>query len=132
MGSTAPAILPVPANSVVQHLAVQSGKDAKLRLINLANLSGQGGPGHVGGEVGAVINVPQGGVVLTQPAVWVNPTDATTWVFIVNSNGASGLQLVLDVNGNPSLVSRWQNGQGGTSPIVAKSWPSGMWRIRSW
>ena len=121
VGSTAPAILPVPANSDVQHLAVQSGKDAKLRLINLANLSGQGGPGHVGGEVGAVINVPQGGVVLTQPAVWVNPADATTWVFIVNSNGASGLQLALDVNGNPSLVSRWQNGQGGTSPTVANN-----------
>src|SRR5439155_25584095 len=64
---------------------------------------------------------PQGGVVLTQPAVWVNPADATTWVFIVNSNGASGLQLVLDVNGNPSLVSRWQNGQGGSSPIVANN-----------
>src|SRR5439155_1183826 len=64
---------------------------------------------------------PQGGVVLTQPAVWVNPADATTWVFIVNSNGASGLQLALDVNGNPSLVSRWQNGQGGTSPTVANN-----------
>ena len=84
LGSTAPAILPVPANSSVQHLAVQSGKDAKLRLINLANLSGQGAPGHVGGEVGAIINVPQGGVVLTQPAVWVNPGDGSTWVFVVN------------------------------------------------
>src|SRR5207253_5677509 len=124
LGSTAPAILPVPANSTVQHLAVQSGKDSKLRLINLANLSGQGGPGHVGGEVGSltnVINVPQGGVVLTQPAVWINPADGTTWVFVVNSNGASGLQLVFDVNGNPSLSLRWQNVQGGTSPIVANN-----------
>jgi uncharacterized protein YegP (UPF0339 family) len=121
LGSTAPAILPVPANSSVQHLAVQGGKDAKLRLINLANLSGQGGPGHLGGEVGAVINVPQGGVVLTQPAVWVNPADSTTWVFVVNSNGASGLQLIFDVNGNPSLSPRWQNVQGGTSPIVANN-----------
>src|SRR5947207_8492964 len=124
LGSTAPAILPVPANSTVQHLAVQSGKDSKLRLLNLANLSGQGGPGHVGGEVGTltnVINVPQGGVVLTQPAVWVNPADSTTWVFVVNSNGASGLQLVFDANGNPSLSPRWQNVQGGTSPIVANN-----------
>jgi hypothetical protein len=121
LGSTAPAILPVPVTSSVQHLAVQSGKDANLRLINLANLSGQGGPGHVGGEVGTVINVPQGGVVLTQPAVWVNPADSTTWVFVVNSNGASGLQLIFDVNGNPSLSPRWQNVQGGTSPIVANN-----------
>ena len=116
-----PAILPVPANSSVQHLAVQSGKDAKLRLINLANLSGQGGPGHVGGEVGAIINVPQGGVVLTQPAVWVNPADGSTWIFVVNGNGASGLRLVVDVNGNPSLVPQWQNAQGGTSPVVANN-----------
>ena len=121
LGSTAPAILPVPANSLVQHLAVQSGKDSKLRLLNLANLSGQGGPGHLGGEIGAIINVPQGGVVLTQPAVWVNPADNTTWVFVVNSNGASGLQLTLDVNGTPSLAPRWQNVQGGTSPIVANN-----------
>src|SRR6266540_4284216 len=121
LGSTAPAILPVPANSIVQHLAVQSGKDSKLRLINLANLSGQGGPGHVGGEVGTVINVPQGGVVLTQPAVWVNPADSSTWVFVVNGNGASGLQLIIDVNGNPSLSPRWQNVQGGSSPVVANN-----------
>jgi hypothetical protein len=121
LGSTAPAILPVPANSIVQHLAVQSGKDAKLRLINLANLSGQGGPGYVSGEIGPVISVPQGGVVLTQPAVWINPADGTTWVFVVNSNGASGLQLIVDVNGNPSLAPRWQNVQGGTSPVVANN-----------
>src|SRR5207237_8172031 len=121
LGSTAPAILPVPANSTVQHLAVQSGKDSKLRLLNLANLSGQGGPGHVGGEVGAIINVPQGGVVLTQPAVWVNPADGSTWTFVVNSNGASGLRLNFDANGNPSLVPQWQNVQGGTSPVVANN-----------
>ncbi len=121
LGSTAPAILPVPANSSVQHLAVQGGKDAKLRLINLANLSGQGGPGQVGGEIGAIINVPQGGVVLTQPAVWVNPADGSTWIFVVNGNGASGLRLVVDVNGNPSLATQWQNAQGGTSPVVANN-----------
>jgi hypothetical protein len=100
---------------------VQGGKDAKLRLLNLANLSGQGGPGHVGGEIGAIINVPQGGVVLTQPAVWVNPADASTWIFVVNSNGASGLRLNFDGNGNPSLVPQWQNVQGGTSPVVANN-----------
>jgi hypothetical protein len=121
LGSTAPAILPVPANSAVQHLAVQGGKDAKLRLLNLANLSGQGGPGHLGGEIGAIINVPQGGVVLTQPAVWVNPADGSTWTFVVNGNGASGLRLNFDANGNPSLATQWQNVQGGTSPVVANN-----------
>ena len=103
LGSTAPAILPAPANSSVQHLAVQSGKDGALRLLNLDNLSGQGGPGHMGGEVGAVINVPQGGEVLTQPAVWVNPNDGSTWVFVANDSGISGLKLTLDASHTPLL-----------------------------
>jgi Big-like domain-containing protein/PQQ enzyme-like repeat protein/putative pyrroloquinoline-quinone-binding quinoprotein len=121
VGSTAPAILPVPANSRVQHLAMQSGKDAKIRLLDLANLSGQGGPGHTAGEAAAVINVPQGGGVLSQPAVWINPADDSTWVFIVNGNGASALRLAIDGSGNPSLVAQWAIGQGGTSPIVASA-----------
>ena len=121
LGSTAPAILPVPANSKVQHLAVQGGKDSKLRLLDVANLSGLGGPGNVGGEIGLIINVPQGGVVLSQPAVWVNPADASTWVFVVNASGASGLRLNFDASGNPSLAPQWQNAQGGTSPVVANN-----------
>jgi len=121
LGSTAPAILPVPAASRVQHLAVQGGKDAKLRLINLADLSGSGGPGHLGGEIGAIIDVPQGGMVKTQPAVWVNPTDASTWVFVVNSNGAAGLKLVFDAAGNPSLATQWHNSTSGASPLVANN-----------
>lgn len=119
LGSTAPAILPVPANSLVRRLAVQGGKDAKLRLLNLDDLSGQGGPGHTGGEIGAVINVPQGGGVLTQPAVWVNPVDGSTWVFVANNSGIAGLQLSVDGSGTPHLLTVWQNTSGGTSPIVA-------------
>src|SRR5207237_4411847 len=45
----------------------------------------------------------------------------STWIFVVNGNGASGLRLVVDVNGNPSLVPQWQNAQGGTSPVVANN-----------
>jgi outer membrane protein assembly factor BamB len=119
LGSTAPALLPVPNTSKVQNLAVQSGKDAKLRLLNLDDLSGQGGIGHTGGEVGSVINVPQGGQVLTAPAVWVNPADNATWVFVANSRGISGLKLTVAGGGIPGLSSQWQLGAGGTSPIVA-------------
>jgi len=121
LGSTAPAIVPVPANSNVQRLAVQGGKDNKLRLINLSNLSGQSGPGKTGGEVQAAFNVPQGGNVLSQPAVWVDPTDGSTWVFVTTGSGASALKLFIDANGNPTLVSQWQNATGGTSPIVANN-----------
>jgi len=118
LGSTAPAILPVLPGSKVPHLAVQSGKDAKLRLLDLDDLSGAGGPGHVGGEL-QKIGVPQGGGVLTAPAVWSNPVDGSVWVVVANGNGISGLQATVDGLGNPSLASRWTDPTGGTSPIVA-------------
>ena len=127
LGSTAPAILPVPPNSNVQHLAVQAGKDGLLRLLDLGNLSGQGGPGHTGGEVGTlsnVIPVPQTGPVLTQPAVWVNPADGTTWVFVTNANGTSALRLQIDGSGNPSLVQQWIStspGNGPSSPLIVNN-----------
>jgi len=105
---------------------VQSGKDSRLRLINLANLSGLGGPGHLMGDpstlqVGSIVNLLQGGTVLSQPAVWVNPADGTTWVFVVNNNGSAAYKLVFDGSGNPSLVLQWNNGTGGTSPLIANN-----------
>ncbi len=120
LGSTAPAILPVPITSTVQNLAVQGGKDAKLRLLNLANLSGQGGTGKTGGEI-ELINVPQGGEVLTQPAVWVNPSDHSTWVFVANDNGIAGLKVTLNGSHVPHLTPMWHHGNGGTSPIIANN-----------
>ena len=116
LGSTAPAILPVTDTRKVQNLAVQGGKDQMLRLLNLDNLSGHGGPGFTGGEVGAPIPVPQAGQVLTTPTVWTNPADGSTWVFVVNNIGASALQVVYDASGNPSLSLKWKNtnvGQNG-------------------
>jgi PQQ-like domain len=121
VGSTALAILPVPpATSAVQHLGVQGGKDAKLRLLNLQDLSTHGGPGTTGGEL-SIIAVPQGGGVVSQPAVWINPADSKTWVFVVNGSGASGLRVDFDSGGNPSLTSVWHNGQSGTSPVIANN-----------
>jgi outer membrane protein assembly factor BamB len=119
LGSTAPAILPVPANSAIKNLALQSGKDGKIRLLNLDNLSGQGGPGHTGGEVGTPIRVPQGGEVLTAPAVWVNPADGATWAFVANDGGFSGLKLSVDASGTPGLQVAWKGNGGGSSPLVA-------------
>jgi outer membrane protein assembly factor BamB len=118
LGSTAPALLPISDTRVVRALAVQSGKDAVLRLLDLANLSGQGGPGHVGGEI-QTLSVPQGGQVLTQPAVWTNAADGSVWVFVANNVGFSALQVVVDGSGNPTLAARWHNGSPGSSPIVA-------------
>jgi hypothetical protein len=48
--------------------------------------------------------------------------DGSTWTFLANGSGISGLQLTVDGAGNPSLVSRWMlnaGGTGGSSPILA-------------
>ena len=121
LGSTSVAIIPMPPGSAFAHVGVQAGKDSKLRLVNLDNLSNGTLPavaGRLGGQIGSIINVPQGGGVFTQPAVWINPVDDARWVFVATSGGVSGLQLKLDVSGNPSLESKWTFGQGGTSPVV--------------
>lgn len=130
IGSTGPTILPAPANSNLQHLAVQSGKDGMLRLLNLANLSGQGGPGHTAGSISPPIALRQGGGVFSQPAVWVNPADGSSWFFVVNGKGASAVRLDVDNAGNPSIgaqSTQWPpigaptSVPGGTSPIVANN-----------
>lgn len=117
LGSTAPAVLQAPAGSAVARLGVQSGKDATLRLLDLADLSGQHGPNHTGGEL-QKIPVPQGGGVLTQPTTWRNPADGTSWVFVSNGRGMSALRVQL--NGiTPSLVPQWQTATAGTTPVIA-------------
>jgi outer membrane protein assembly factor BamB len=116
LGSTAPAILP-PSTGNYPHLAVQGGKDSILRLIDLDQLGGQAGVGHTGGEV-FTMTTPMGGVILTQPAVWVNPLDQSTWIFVANGNGMLSLQLTVSVSGDPSLAVKW-TAAGGTSPLVA-------------
>ncbi|MEP7063555.1 MAG: FG-GAP-like repeat-containing protein [Betaproteobacteria bacterium] len=124
VGSTLVAIIPVPSGASVAHLGVQGGKDSKLRLVNLDNLANLGTApesGHLGGAIGSIINVPQGGGVFSQPVVWINPVDGKRWVFVATSGGLSGLQLQLDVSGNPSLVPNWTIPQGGTSPVIARN-----------
>lgn len=118
LGSTAPALLPPAAGSRYPHLGIQSGKDGLIRLLDLDNLSGQGAPGHTGGEL-QVIPVPQGGEVLTAPAVWTDPSNGTVWIFLANDSGISGIQLTVGAGGAPSLTPVWMNGNGGTSPVVA-------------
>jgi PQQ-like domain len=116
LGSAAPAILPV-AGGKYPHLAVQGGKDGVLRLINLDQLSGQNGVGNIGGEVFSM-PVPMGGKILTLPAVWTNPADNSTWVFVTDGNGSAGLQLTISATGDPGLITRWTGGVA-DSPLVA-------------
>ena len=120
IGSTNVAILPTTLTSTVRHLAVQGGKDARLRLIDLDKMSGPGGPGLTGGEVFSM-TVPQGGEILTAIAVWVDPVDKSTWAFVANGNGISGLQVTYTGGNVPRLTTRWNKPDGGTSPVVVNS-----------
>jgi hypothetical protein len=119
LGSASLAILPAPSGSNVQHLGLQTGKDSKLRLIDLDDMSGTGAPGGVGGEV-ELINVPiSQSSMNTQPAIWVNSSgDGATWVYMANGNGISGLKLTLAA-GTPHLQPTWQMNSNATSAIVA-------------
>jgi len=116
LGSTAPQVVAPPAGSNYTHLAVQSGKDSRIRLLNTANLNGSGHAGPVGGEL-QNIAVPQGGQVLTQPANWVDGS-GTSWVFIANNSGISALKLTAS-GGNPSLTPVWSQTVAGTTPVIA-------------
>lgn len=120
LGSTAPALLP-NSGSKYPHIALQSGKDAMLRIINLDNMSGQGGPGHVAGELFSMA-LPQGGEVQNAVPTWINPADSSTWAFVASpKNGLAAFKLILDASGNPSLKTMWQLAVGGGSPLIANN-----------
>jgi hypothetical protein len=106
LGSTNMLIL-VNNGSKYPHLGMQSGKDAVVRLINLDNMSGQGAPGKVAGEVASAA-LTTGGEVQNPCATWINPANSKTWMYISSpSNGVNAYQLSVDGSGNPSLVAEW-------------------------
>jgi len=114
-GSVSPIILPLAEGTQFPRIALQTGKDHILRLVNIDDLSGQGGPRHVGGELSRT-PVPQGGVVLARPATWLAP-DGQTWVFVTTHRGASGLAIV-SRDGVPVLEPRWTNAIDGATPVI--------------
>jgi hypothetical protein len=120
LGSTGPAILPsspLAPPGYAGRLAVQGGKDKKLRLIDLTNMSGQGGPGNVGGE----IEIRElANLIVTVPAVWINPADGSTWVFVVTGGFSYAFRLEFPA-GVPSLTQKWTSSFNGKSPLVANN-----------
>jgi outer membrane protein assembly factor BamB len=99
LGSTSPGLL-------AGGLAVQGGKDGKLRLLDLRRLSGAGP--STGGEL-QTLQVPGGVDMFSAPAIWRG-----TWVFVSTSGGTEALRLR-----GRRLRPVWSNGTGGTSPVVA-------------
>lgn len=118
LSSTTVAVLPRGRNPKMPHLGVQGGKDWLLRLVNLKDLSGEGGPRHLGGEL-QILKLAQGGEILTRPATWLEPQAQQPWIFVANPLGISAYSLSFDDDGEPALIERWMNKSGGTSPILA-------------
>lgn len=130
IGSESLAIL-VPGK-----IGLHASKDGCVRLLNIANLSGLGGPAHTGGELAkyqfynVVTNNCDTGddanrnggssndELKPQPAVWTNPADGSVWAYIASNSGFAAYQLTVPVSGNPTLAKIW-NTSGGSSPVVA-------------
>ena len=123
LGSTSTAVLPPVSGSKIAHLGIQLGKDGAVRLLDLDNLSGQGAPGKLGGELQKFALLPGGfgNYGTPQPAIWTDiHGDNSVWVIASIQGVISALQLTI-VNGQPLLESRWTTGSMSTSssPMVA-------------
>jgi outer membrane protein assembly factor BamB len=105
LGSTAPALL---GNG----LAVQSGKDGKLRLLDLTKLNGHGGAGPITGGELQTLPTPSGVGLFSAPAVW--RSGGKTWLF-VSDFGATAAYVLQ----GRRLSEMWHSSHGGTSPVVA-------------
>jgi len=99
LGSTSPAFLQ-------NGLAVQGGKDWKLRLLDLHHLPGASAT--TGGELQTVA-VPGGTDLFSEPAVWKG-----RWVFLADSAGTAAWLLR-----DGRLHAVWSNSNDGTSPVLA-------------
>jgi outer membrane protein assembly factor BamB len=99
LGSTSPGLL----NG---GLAVQGGKDGKVRLLQLHALPGLNS--RLGGEL-QTIPTPGGSGLFSVPAIWKG-----TWVFLSTDRGTAAWLLR-----GGRLHAIWSNGDGGTSPVVA-------------
>ncbi len=110
--------LPTGYSSKYPHLALQPGKDGNVRLLNVANMSGQGGPGHLGGELQQIpLNM---GLLRSWGAVWIHPASHAAWIFIGGAKGLGSVTVDLDPAGNPMLTPRWTKPNGWTTaPFIA-------------
>ena len=125
LGSTGPAILaPIQQGGHTWHLLTQGGKGpacsscngAAIRLLNRDDLSGQGGKGHLGGDLFDA-QAPGGCEILTAPATWTAPS-GTPWVFYANDCGLAGYRIGGSA-GHFRLNRAWTSKSGGTTPVLS-------------
>ncbi len=107
LGSTSPGFL-------ADGYAVQGGKDATLKLLDL---TGRGGTTHRSTDIVQTLPLPGGQMMFSEPAI-LNATK----LFVSTAGGTVAYNLVLtrtrtSITGK--LVKAWSNTSGGTSPVLA-------------
>jgi hypothetical protein len=112
LGSSAPALLG-------QDRVLVAGKDGVMRVLSLSHLDSHAPavPNRLGGEVQR-LGLPGGGELFTAPAVWttpVGPTNASRDTVFVGAEHATAAYAL--IGGRLHMV--WQNGNPGTSPVLA-------------
>ena len=112
LGSSAPVVLG-------KDRVLIAGKDGVMRVLSLSRLDGHPPtvPNELGGEVQRLA-LPGGGELFTAPAVWAAPAGSPhgvgTTVFVGAEHATAAYSLR---GGRLRLV--WQNGNPGTSPVLA-------------
>lgn len=106
LGSSSPVVLG-------GGLVLQSGKDARVHLLDAKTLNGHTGPASPvkGGEL-QNLPTPGGQMTFTAPAVWHH--DGRTIVFVATQGGTNAYI----VRGR-RLETLWSHPEAGTSPVVA-------------
>jgi hypothetical protein len=106
LGSSAPVLLG-------HDRVLIAGKDGLMRVLSLSRLDGRAParPTRLGGEVQR-LPLPGGGELFTAPAVWTQGKSTTVFVSAEHATAAYSL-----IGGRLRLV--WQNGNPGTSPVLA-------------
>jgi outer membrane protein assembly factor BamB len=112
VGSSSPALLPRQAESATPLMAVQGGKDSKLRLFDRTHLDG----------IGATMQtLDLGSELFSAPAVWTEH-DGTTLVILGLADGVRAYKLTTQ-NRKSRLDSAWHSaltlGREGSSAVVA-------------
>jgi hypothetical protein len=102
VGSTSPVLT---GGSYV----VQGGKDGTLHVLDWSTM--QGTTPHSGGDASST-PTPNGAELFTAPAVWQHA--GATWLYVADGNGTAAFTL-----NNGTLNPKWNNGNAGTSPVVA-------------
>lgn len=105
LGSTDVGIIPS------LDIGIQGSKDNKIRVLNLKNLSGKGGPDHIAGEL-QTISIDCN--IFSQPISWTD-NSKNIWVFITDM--CNNLYAYKVINNNLQKVYE-SNSDGGSSPLM--------------